>query len=153
MRKALILFTTAALVAGSALTGSAVARDRTDRAELPANQIADQADARTARIKADLRLTPEQEKNWSGFESAMHDLGKKQADRVIAARAEEAQQKSGPVDAIELMRKEANLESEHAVDQKALADAAQPLYASLDAQQKRRFADELKHLGRERGVN
>ena len=37
------------------------------------------------------------------------------------------------------MRKEANLESEHAVDQKALADAAQPLDASLDAQQKRRF--------------
>ena len=153
MRKALILLTTAALVAGSALAGSAVARDRTDRAELPANQIADQADARTAHIKADLRLTPEQEKNWSGFESAMHDLGKKQADRVIAARAEEAQQKSGPVDAIELMRKEANLESEHAVDQKALADAAQPLYASLDAQQKRRLADELKRLSRERGVN
>src|SRR6202022_3261069 len=89
MRIALILFTTAALVAGSALTGSSVARDRTSRAEPPANQIADQADARTARIKADLRLTPEQEKNWSGFESAMHDLGKKQADRAIAARAEE----------------------------------------------------------------
>jgi hypothetical protein len=35
----------------------------------------------------------------------VHDLGKKQADRAIAARAEEAQQKSGPVDAIELMRK------------------------------------------------
>jgi hypothetical protein len=153
MRKALIVLTTAALVAGSALTGSAVARDRTDRAELPANQIADQADARTAHIKADLRLTPEQEKNWSGFESAMHDLGKKPADRAIAARSEEAQQKSGPVNAIELMRKEANLESEHAVDQKALADAAQPLYASLDAQQKRRFADELKRLSRERGVN
>jgi hypothetical protein len=51
------------------------------------------------------------------------------------------------------MRKEASLESERAVDQKALADAAQPLYASLDAQQKRRFADELKRLGRERGVN
>ena len=153
MRKALILLTTAALVAGSALAGSAVARDRTDRAELPANQIADQADARTAHIKADLRLTPEQEKNWSGFESAMHDLGKKRADRAIAARAEEAQQKSGPVNAIELMRKQANLESEHAVDQKALADAAQPLYASLDAQQKRRLADELKRLSRERGVN
>jgi hypothetical protein len=89
----------------------------------------------------------------SGFESAMHDLGKKQADRAIAARAEEAQQKSGPVNAIKLMRKQANLESEHAVDQKALADAAQPLYASLDAQQKRRFAGELKRLSRERGIN
>jgi hypothetical protein len=34
-------------------------------------------DARVARIKADLRLTPEQEQTWSGFESAVHDIGKK----------------------------------------------------------------------------
>ncbi len=51
------------------------------------------------------------------------------------------------------MRRQANSEAEHAVDQKAVADAAQPLYASLDAQQKRRFADELMRLSRERGVN
>jgi hypothetical protein len=61
MRKPLFLLTAAALVAGAALTGSAVAQDRSRRAELTANQIADQVEARTARIRADLRLTPEQE--------------------------------------------------------------------------------------------
>jgi hypothetical protein len=66
--------------------------------------------------------------------------------------------KSDPADAIDLMRKEADLENEHAVDQKTLADTAQPLYASLDAQQRQRFADELKRVSRERvsrewGVN
>lgn len=152
MRKSLILFTAAALVAGSALTGSAVARDRVARVELSANQIAAQADARTARIKADLRLTSDQEQNWPGFESAMRDLGKKQADREIAARAVDAQQKA-PLDVIERMRKEADFAIERAGDQKVLADAAQPLYASLDVQQKRRFADTLMRLSRDRDVN
>ena len=52
-------------------TGSAGRRDRSDRAELSANQIIDQFAARTARIKADLRLTPEQAKNWPAVESAV----------------------------------------------------------------------------------
>jgi len=38
--------------------------------------------------------------------------------------------------------------SERSADQKALADAAQPLYASLDDQQKRRFARQLLGMGR-----
>jgi hypothetical protein len=37
---------------------------------------------------------------------------------------------------------------ERSADQKALADAAQPLYASLDDQQKRRFAKQLFGIGR-----
>jgi hypothetical protein len=51
------------------------------------------------------------------------------------------------------MRKEADFQTARAVDQKALADAAQPIYASLNAEQKRRFADELMRVSRERGVN
>jgi len=126
---------------------STFARDRSDRAELTANQITNEFAAHTARIKADLRLTPEQEKNWSGFESAMKDLGKRDADRQIALQAERAEQKA-PLDAIEQMREEAKFMSERSADQKALADAAQPLYASLDDQQKRRFARQLLGMGR-----
>ncbi len=142
MRKALIVLTTAAMVAGSALTGSGFARDRV---ALTANQIVDQLAARTARIKADLRLTPEQEKNWPGFESVMSDIGKKNANRQIALETELSQQK-GPIDVIEQMRREATFLSERAVDRKALADAAQPLYVSLTDQQKPRFANELLRL-------
>jgi hypothetical protein len=147
MKRTLILLTAAAMVAGSAPTAPVVARDRPDRTELAPNQIAAQVDARIARIKADLRLTAEQEKNWSAFESALRDIDKKQVDRQIAQRAERSAQK-GPIDVIELMRKDAEFMSARAVDQKALADAAQPLYASLDDQQKRRLADELVRRSR-----
>ena len=97
MRKVLsfakvICFVTAVLIAGVALTGSVVARDRSDRVELTANQIVAELDARIARIKADLRLAPEQEEKWSGFESAAHDISKKRADRQVAGRAERPDQ-------------------------------------------------------------
>jgi hypothetical protein len=44
MRKTLVA--TAALLTGTAMTGSAVARDRSDRTELTSSQITDQAAAR-----------------------------------------------------------------------------------------------------------
>jgi len=144
MKKALVLFTTAALAAGSALATPAVARDRP---ELTANQIIDQYAARTARIKADLRLTPEQAKNWPGFESAMKEIAKANADRVMAMQTSTEPQK-GPLDIIEQMRRQAKYLGERSVERKKLADAAQPLYASLDDQQKRRFAAELVNLTR-----
>jgi hypothetical protein len=152
MRKPLFLLTAAALVASAALTGSAVAQDHSRRAELPANQIADQVEARTARIRADLRLTPEQENNWPGFESAMRDIGKKQADREIALRADRAQQK-GAFDIIEQMRRGADYMSERSIDQKKLADSVQPLFTSLNEQQKRRLTEELVRMGDERNAN
>ena len=127
--------------------GSTYARDRSDRAELTANQITNDFAARTARIKADLRLTPEQEKNWPGFESAMSDMGKRYGDRQTAVQANRTQQKA-PGDVIEQLRDEAQFLSDRSVDQKTLADAAQPLYASLDDQQKRRFAKELIDVSR-----
>jgi hypothetical protein len=122
--------------------GSTVARVRSDRAELTANQITNDFAARTARIKADLRLTPDQEKNWPGFESAMNDMAKRYGDRQTAMQADRTQQKA-PADIIEQLRDEAQFLSDRSVDRKTLADAAQPLYASLDDQQKRRFAKEL----------
>lgn len=152
MKNPLFLLMATALVAGAALTGSAIAQDHSRRVDASTNQISDQVDARIARIRADLRLTPEQEKNWTGFESAMRDIGKKQADREMKRRADRAQQQ-GSVDIIEQMRRGANSMSERSVDQKTLADAAQPLFASLNDQQKRRLTEELVHIINERDVN
>jgi len=42
---------------------SAAAQDRGDRSAPTANQIVAESDTRTARIKAELRLTADQEKN------------------------------------------------------------------------------------------
>jgi gas vesicle protein len=124
---------------------SAAGRDRWDR-DLSANQINDRFAARTARIKADLRLTPEQEKNWPTFDTAVKDIGKRNADLQATLQTERTQLKD-PYDVIQQMREEARFLGERSVDQKALADAAQPLYASLNDQQKRRFARELQGLG------
>ena len=138
-----------ALLTGTALTSPAMARDRTDRVELTANQMADRADARTAKMKVDLNLTADQDKNWAGFASAMQDMYKKQADRRIAMRDARAQQHGG-VDLIDELRRNADSQIEYANERKKLADAAQPLYASLNEQQKNRFADMLFGGDRER---
>lgn len=126
-------------------TGSDGRRLRWDR-ELSANQINDQFAARTARIKADLRLTPEQEKNWPDFETAVKDIGKRNVDLQTALRTERSQLKD-PYDVIQQMREEARFLEGRSVDQKALANGAQSLFASLNDQQKRRFAGELQGLG------
>lgn len=149
MRKTLILVTTAAMLVGTAITGSAIARDRSDRTELTASQITDQASARAAKMKADLRLTPEQEKNWSAFETAVVDMWKKQAEQQIAWRNAHAKQQ-GSVDLVDEMRKDADEHINQANAWKKLADAAQPLYSSLDDQQKHRFADSLFRRDRDR---
>jgi len=142
MRKTAIYLMTAALLTGTALTTPATARDRSERVELTANQMADRSDARIAKMKVDLNLTAEQDKNWAGFAGAMQDMNKKQADRRIAKRDARAQQ-PGSVDLIDELRRSADSRIEHANERKKLADAAQPLYASLNEQQKNRFADML----------
>ena len=82
----------------------------------------------------------------------MRDISKKQAERDVTLRADRVQQK-GPVDVIEQMRKGADSMTEHAVEQKQLADAAQPLFASLNDQQKRRFTEVLIRIGNEPDFN
>lgn len=58
-------------------------------------------------MKADLRLTPEHEKNWSAFETAVVDMWKKQAEQQIAWRNAHAKEQ-GSVDLIDEMRKDAD---------------------------------------------
>jgi hypothetical protein len=142
MRKTLTLLTAAVLLTGTALAGPAVARDRSDRPELTANQITDQSAARAAQLKADLRLTPDQDKNWSAFEVAIVETWKNQTEQRLAWRAAHAKQQEN-VDMIDEMRKEADAQIDRANARKKLADASQPLYNSLDDQQKQRFSAAL----------
>jgi hypothetical protein len=70
---------------------------------------------------------------------------------LLTHQAERAQQKDSG-DVIEYLNNRAASLSERSDDIKKFADAAQPLYASLDERQKRRFANELIHLSRERDI-
>jgi hypothetical protein len=119
--------------------------------QLTAEQIVANSDAYIDRIKTELNLTPEQEKNWSGFSSAMHYLGHNGADRLNLriARAK----RDPPDDIIEQMRNEAQFLVDRAQDQRNVADAAEPLFASLDDKQKQRFIDEMVRLSHERGLD
>ena len=118
---------------------------------LTAEQIVANSDANIERIKKELNLTPEQEKHWTGFNSAMHYLGHNGADRLNLriARAK----RDPPDDIIEQMRNEAQFLNDRAVDQRNVADAADSLFTSLDAKQKATFIQEMVNLSHERGLD
>jgi hypothetical protein len=118
---------------------------------LTADQIVAESDKNIDRIKAELQLTPEQEKNWTGFNSAMHYLGHNGADR-LTLRIERAK-RDPPDDIVEQMRNEAQFLNDRAVDQRNVADAAEPLFASLNDKQKAIFIEEMVRLSRERGLD
>jgi hypothetical protein len=119
--------------------------------QLSAEQIVASSDANIDRIKAELKLTPEQEKHWTGFNSAMHYLGHNGADRLNLriARAK----RDPPDDIIEQMRNEAQFLNDRAADQRNVADAAEPLFVSLDDKQKAIFIEEMVRLSHERGLD
>lgn len=119
--------------------------------ELTAEQIVANSDADIDRIKAELNLTPEQETHWTAFNSAMHYLGHNGADRLNLriARAK----RDPPDDIVEQMRNEAQFLNDRAVDQRAVADAAEPLFTSLDDKQKAIFIQEMVRLSHERGLD
>nr|WP_257165218.1 Spy/CpxP family protein refolding chaperone [Bradyrhizobium sp. SRS-191] len=119
--------------------------------ELTAEQIVANSDANVERLKAGLNLTEEQAKSWGPFADAMHALGRNGADRLNLriARAK----RDPPDDIVEQMRNEAQFLVDRAADQRAVADASEPLFTSLDDKQKQIFIDEMVRLSRERGLD
>jgi LTXXQ motif family protein len=136
---------------GGKATKQAVLTQEQGEPQLTAEQIVANSDANIDRIKAELNLTPEQEKNWTAFNSAMHYLGHNGADRLNLriARAK----RDPPDDIIEQMRNEAQFLNDRAVDQRNVADAAEPLFASLNDKQKAIFIEEMVRLSHERGLD
>src|SRR5579863_3523152 len=107
-------------------------------------------DAHLAGLKAGLKLTAEQEKNWPAFEAAVRDIARSHAERLHAMReAQEQWKESGERPSpIEHMRMASDRLAKGSADLKMLADAASPLYASLDDGQKRIFGVLFRDLVR-----
>jgi hypothetical protein len=116
-------------------------RDATPRRQFSAEDAQAFAEARIAGLKAGLRLTPQQERNWPPVEAAMRGLAKQRIDRMAERRNRAAERRDEPRqrDAIEFLRRRATVMAERANGLKQLADAAEPLYKSLDDGQKRRL--------------
>ena len=91
-------------------------------------------DARLAAIHAGLRLNADQEKLWAPVESAARDGMKATMDERQKLRG--AGEPANPVDR---MQRRAEMLTQRGQSLKKLADAAQPLYASLTDEQKHRL--------------
>lgn len=112
-------------------------------------------DAKIAAVKAGLKLTPEQEKMWPPVEAAVRDFAKQriamanarasERDARRAARDQKGSQDGKPAaadqtrDPMVRLRDRADRMAETAAGLKKIADAADPLYKSLDDGQKRRL--------------
>jgi hypothetical protein len=106
-------------------------------------------DARIAALKAGLGLTAAQEKNWPALEAALREQAKARAARMAEWR-EKAAEPHPHNDAIEGLRQGAKRLAARSAALEKLADAAKPLYDSLDDAQKHRFWP-LLHEGFRRG--
>ena len=98
------------------------------------------ADARIAALHAGLQLNADQDKNWPAFEQALRDFSKLRIER-LAARDQERAQQQQPQSAnpVERLQRRADAMTTRGTALKRIADAAAPLYQSLDDAQKHRF--------------
>jgi hypothetical protein len=109
------------------------------------------ADARIAAVKAGLKLTPDQDKLWPPVESAVRDFAKLRIDRANARMTAALDDKRGsqtPDDPVARLRERADNMATTAAALKRIVDAADPLYKTLDDNQKRRLAILTRMEGR-----
>jgi hypothetical protein len=137
MWKVIVAVTAAVAIASTSLVYAQQAGrpDGGQRWQPSADDLRAFGEARLAGLKAGLMLTPEQARNWPAFEQAARDFGKLRMDRRIAMRSAPPSN-----DAVERLRRRATAMSDTGAALKKLADATEPLYKSLDENQKRRFA-------------
>jgi hypothetical protein len=99
-------------------------------------------DARIAAVHAGLKLTPDQEKLWPPVETAVRDFAKLRMDRANArmnAQRDESKDAQKSDDPVTRLRERADNMTATAAALKKIADAADPLYKTLDDGQKRRL--------------
>src|SRR5664279_5855320 len=96
-------------------------------ARMSTEDLAAFTDARVASLKAGLKLSAEQEKNWPAVEAAIRDLAKERGDRMKermarreARRGGDNAQQAGP-DAISRLRQGADAMTARAASLKKLA--------------------------------
>lgn len=164
MRKFAIAGMAALAIAGSTAVYAQHGRWFHEHSRFSPEDRAAFTDARIAAVKAGLKLTPDQEKLWPPVEAAVRDFAKLRIDRANARmnpRPEEGADARGP-DPVTRLRERADAMAATAAAMKNIADAADPLYKTLDDGQKRRlavltrmggrFGEGWRHRGFEHGM-
>jgi hypothetical protein len=131
-------------VSGFAITAAAQTDEQPTHAELVQRWAEAGIDAQLKGMKASLRLTADQEKDWSPFESAVKDAEKA---RVIALQKEQ----SSDLSPMDRNSAKADRFAQSQADLEKIIEAAKPLYQSLDGAQKHKFIALGRMLVPERG--
>ena len=107
-------------------------------------------DAHLDGLKVGLKLTADQEKNWTGFENAVRAVAKDRAERFRQWREHGGWQGNGDGEPslIDRLHRMSERLAQRSADLKTVADAAAPLYASLDDGQKRVFSVLFREFAR-----
>ena len=114
-----------------------------DNAKLSAADLNALTDARIGIVKAALQLTPEQAKYWPAVEEAIRNRAMGRQVR-LAARSQQRDQ--GDSDLVDVVRRRADALAQRSAELKQLADAWQPLSATLSPDQKQRLRVYAVHI-------
>ena len=150
MKKVLLAGTAALVLAGSTAVYAQHRPWFPDHMRMSAEDRAAFADARIAAVHAGLKLTADQEKLWPPVEAAVKEFAKLRIDRANArmnAMRDDDRDRQGPRDPVARLRERADAMGATAAALKKIADAADPLYKTLDEGQKRRLAVLTRHRG------
>ena len=104
-------------------------------------------DARIAAVHAGLKLSADQEKLWPPVEAAVREFAKLRIDRANARMNGAPGAADKPEDPVARLRQQAEDMGASSAALKKIADAADPLYKTLDEGQKRRLAALTRHRG------
>ena len=100
-------------------------------------------DMRVGIVKAALQMTPDQEKYWPAVEEAIRARAKNQQarlERIAELHQNGAMEALRDGNPVEIMQRRADMLVQRGADLKRLADAWEPLYKTLNPDQKRRMA-------------
>jgi hypothetical protein len=145
MKKVLLAGIAALAIAGSTMVYAQHRPWFHDHMRMSPEDRAAFADARIAAVHAGLKLTPDQEKLWPPVETAVRDFAKLRIDRANArmkaddSKDAQKQDSQNLADPVARLRERADTMATTAAAMKKIADAADPLYKTLDEGQKRRL--------------
>jgi hypothetical protein len=136
-----LMITGASFVADTQASYGQALRDR-----LSATELENLTDARIAILKFALQLTPAQEKDWPAVEQAIRARAAGRQARLAAAQARASEMRNGNAienvrnrDPIEFLNRRADALAQRSAELRRLADAWQPLYQTLSADQRKRL--------------
>jgi hypothetical protein len=143
MLKGVVGLVTVLFVAGSAYAQEA------SQVRLTPGELNVLTDARIAMTKAALQLTPEQQKFWPPIEEAIRARAETRMHRIAQLKSLAEQAGQHDFNPVELMRGRADALAQRGANLKRIADAWQPLYQTLNPDQKQRMRLLAMHVVRE----